>query len=276
MDDATNSLVPVNEREVVFYDDTLLAVLVELPETNKQQIYVPVKPLSDALGLAWSGQYERLQRDEVLAEVSQLIRVTRINSQRGNPDSICLPLEFIPGWLFGISAARVKEELRDKIMRYRRECYGVLADAFVEGRLTAEPAFTEVLATDTPAVQTYKMLQAMTQLARNQMLLEARLTGRLDDYEQRLESIESQLGDPGRNITPDQAMQISQAVKAIGMEIQKRTKKNEFGAIYGQMYREFGITSYKQLPASKFSQVMAWLTESYRSITGATGDDLPF
>ncbi|MBK8935188.1 MAG: hypothetical protein IPM76_23305 [Chloroflexi bacterium] len=59
-----------------------------------------------------------------------------------------------------------------------------------------EPAFTEVLADDTSAVQTYKMLQAMTKLARTQMLLEARLTSRLEEYEQRLESIESQLGDP--------------------------------------------------------------------------------
>ena len=71
-------------------------------------------------------------------------------------------------------------------------------------------------------------------------------------------------------------MQISQAVKAIGIEIQKRTQKNEFGAICGHLYREFGITSYKQLPASKFKRVIEWLTDSCRSITGATGDDLPF
>jgi len=91
-----------------------------------------------------------------------------------------------------------------------------------------------------------------------------------------LELIEAQLGASDRYVTNVQAMQISQAVKAIGIEIQKRTKKNEFGAIYGQLYREFGITSYKQLPAHKFERVMAWLTDSYRSITGATGDDLPF
>jgi hypothetical protein len=276
MDNDVKALVPIDEREVFFYDDALIAVLVTSPGMDQPQIYVPVKPLSDALGLAWSGQYERLQRDEVLSEVAQLIRVTRINSQRGNPDSICLPLEFIPGWLFGITAARVKEELRDKIIRYRRECYAVLSDAFMEGRLTSEPAFNDVLATDTPAVQTYKMLQAMTQLARNQMLMEARLTSRLDNYEQRLESIEAHLGDPGHHITPDQAMQISQAVKTIAFEIEKRTKKNEYGAIYGQLYRQFGITSYKQLPADKFDRAMAWLTEWYQRVTGSTGDDLPF
>lgn len=49
-----------------------------------------------------------------------------------------------------------------------------------------------------------------------------------------------------------------------------------FVAIYSQMYREFGITSHKQLPANQFNRVMEWLTDSYWSITGTPGDDLPF
>ena len=71
-------------------------------------------------------------------------------------------------------------------------------------------------------------------------------------------------------------MQISQAIKVIATEIQKRTKQNEYGKIYGRLYRQFGITSYKQLPANKFDKAMAWLTDFYRQITGAVGDDLPF
>jgi hypothetical protein len=37
----------------------------------------------------------------------------------------------VNGWLFGINANRVKEELRDRLIQYQRECYRVLADAFV-------------------------------------------------------------------------------------------------------------------------------------------------
>lgn len=128
-------------------------------------------------------------------------------------------------------------------------------------------------------MEAYRMLQAMVKLARSQILIEARLDShdnRLDAYEKRLEEVETTLGDPGRLITPDQAMQISQAVKTIATEIEKRTKKNEYGAIYGQLYRQFGITSYKQLPANKFDQAMAWLTNWYRRITGATGGEPPF
>ena len=96
---------------------------------------------------------------------------------------------------------------------------------------------------------------------------------RLDAYEERLELVEATLGDPGRFVTPDQAMQISQAVKMVAMELGKRTKKNEYGAVYGQLYRQFAVTGYKQLPASQFDRAMSWLTDWYQRITGATSPD---
>jgi hypothetical protein len=72
-------------------------------------------------------------------------------------------------------------------------------------------------------------------------------------------------------------MQISQAVRLVAMELGKRTKKNEFGAVYGQLYRQFAVTGYKQLPASQFDRAMSWLTDWYQRITGATSpDEAPF
>lgn len=105
------------------------------------------------------------------------------------------------------------------------------------------------------------MLQALVKLARNQILLEAQLhthTEQLADHDQRLEDIEATLGDTGRLVTPDQA---SQAVKAMALALGKKSGRNEFGAIYGEFYRKFGITGYKHLPVSKFQQAMDWLTQ---------------
>ena len=92
------------------------------------------------------------------------------------------------------------------------------------------------------------------------------------DYEERLELVESTLGDPGRFVTPDQAMQISQAVKAIALVLSKRSGSNQYGSVYGELYRKFGITSYKLLPAQKFAEAMSWLTEWHQSLV----DDSPF
>jgi hypothetical protein len=273
-----NALVPMEQKQVVFYDDEITAVLVQIGSDEK--VYVPIRPICDFLGVSWTGQRRRINRDAVLSGEVRSVNVTFTEPARTRQISmLCLPLDFVSGFLFGINPDRTKPEIKGKLVRYQRECFAVLAEAFREGRLTADPSFDELLASDTPAAQAYKIATAIMKMARQQLILESQLeshTVKLIDHEQRLEEIEATLGDTGRSVTPDQAMQISQAIKAIATEIQKRTKKNEYGAIYGQLYREFGITSYKLLPANKFDQAMAWLTSWYRRVTGSTGGELPF
>jgi len=273
-----NALVPMEQKQVVFYDDEITAVLVQIGSDEK--VYVPIRPICDFLGVSWTGQRRRINRDAVLSGEVRSVNVTFTEPARTRQISmLCLPLDFVSGFLFGINPDRTRPEIKDKLVRYQRECYKVLAEAFREGRLTEDPGFDELLAGDTPAAQAYKIAAAIMKMARQQLMLETQLEShatKLIDHEQRLEDIEATLGDTGRFVTPDQAMQISQAVKAIATEIQKRTKKNEYGAIYGQLYREFGITSYKQLPVNRFDQAMDWLTNWYRRLTGSTGGELPF
>ena len=118
-------------------------------------------------------------------------------------------------------------------------------------------------------MQAYKAAQAVVTLARAQILLEARVSSQ----ERRLEAIEAQLGDPDRFITREQASRISQAVKAVAILYGKKTKRNEFGAVYGELYRKFGITDYKSLPAHKFRAAIDFLTEWYQQLTDK---DVPF
>ena len=121
--------------------------------------------------------------------------------------------------------------------------------------------------------QAYQLAQAVLHMARNQMLMEQRLGGRMEAVEGRLETIEDALSQPGRMITEDQASQISQAVKAVALAIGKKSGRNEFGAIYGELYRKFGIAGYKQLPARRFQEAMRFLAEWHENVTGGP---LPF
>lgn len=265
MTDDFQAVMPVEERIVEFYGDELVAVMVTTGE--QLAIYVPLKPIADNMGLDWSAQYRRVQRDPILSEESQLIAVTAIKSVRGNPEALCLPLKFIPGWLFGVNANRVREDLRDKVIRYQRECYDVLAEAFQEGRLVADESFELLLQrADPEIVRAYEVAQAVVRLARNQILLEARLEGRLDEHERRLEDLEATLGDTGHHISPAQAMSISQAVKAIALELGKKSRRNEFGGVYGEFYRRFGIPGYRELPARRFDEAMDFLREWYLTV----------
>ena len=177
-------------------------------------------------------------------------------------------MDVVPLFLTGISLKSVRDEIRPKLERFQREAAKVLWEAFQAGRLTADVDFDALLAQDSPEAQAYKMAQAVLQLARNQLLMRAQLV----DHEHRLETIEAQLGDTGRNVTPDQASQVSQAVKAVALALGKKTGRNEFGAVYGELYRKFGITGYKMLPARRFDEAMKFLTDWHENLIGT----LPF
>lgn len=260
-----SAIVPVEQKTILFYEDEITAV-----RTGEDRIFVPIRPIIERLGLNWSGQRLRLLRDPVLREEQ---RVCVIHTRRRGPqEALCIPLDYLSGYLFGISADRVKPEYREDVLRYQRECYRVLSEALQEGQLVGDTTLEGLLRTGDPdTIQAYQIAQAVMRLARSQLLLEARLGGRLDEHENRLVVIEAKLADPDRLVTPEQASQVSQAVKAVALELGRRSGRNEFGAIYGELYRKFGITSYKMLPARRFEEAMRFLTEWHESLTGAGG-----
>lgn len=213
------ALIPVEQREIEFYEDQILAVLVE-EEAGGRRVYVPVRPICDYLGVSWSGQRERINRDAVLSDVVRFVRVTRTNSAGGNPNVTALPLEFLNGFLFGINASRVKDEVRPRLIRYQRECYQVLADAFLGPQETAVTSATASL------VQVRDMGLAIARLAEEQIQHEQRLTtveGRLNQaaivvgcIDKRLRSVEKRVS-PGNPISDEQAAEIKELVKAVAM-----------------------------------------------------------
>ena len=256
-------LAVVEQREVTFYEDELIAV-----RSEDGQVYVAIRQMCSALGLDQRSQRRRIQNHTVLSDGytgGVIMTPPGPAGGGGRQQAALLRVDLVPLWLSTIETTRVKEQNRPKMERFQREAAKALWEAFQQGRLTADLDFDELLAADSPEAQAYKMAQAVLQLARNQLLMRAQLT----DHENRLETIEAQLGDTGRNVTPDQASQLSQAVKAVALAQGKKTGRNEFGAVYGELYRKFGITSYKMLPARRFEEAMKFLTAWHESLSGA-------
>jgi hypothetical protein len=69
-------------------------------------------------------------RDQVLSEGVVIITT---EGSAGDRDMVCLPLEYLNGWLFGIDDKRVAPEIRDALIMYKREAYGALYNYFVKG-----------------------------------------------------------------------------------------------------------------------------------------------
>ena len=97
-------------------------------------VFVALKPIVEAMGMDWSAQYRRVQRDPVLAE-GIAIMATPFGRQ-GGQEAVCLKMELVNGWLFTIDSERIPNpEVRDRVLLYKRECYEVLFKHFYKGGL---------------------------------------------------------------------------------------------------------------------------------------------
>ncbi len=251
----SSALTPTEQKTVLFYDDELTAVRAD------SDIYVSIPQMCGSLGLDTQAQRRRMERHEIMAEG---IGVANLATPGGQQDTYVLRVDLIPLWLSGVRVSAVRDELRPKLSRFQREAAKVLWQAFQDGRLTTDPDvdFDALLAQDSPAAQAYQIALAVVRMARQQLLMEARLdtaVSTLDEHGTRLDQLEAAVS--GKHVTEAQASQISQAVKAVALAIGKRTKRNEFGAVYGELYRRFNVSSYKSIPQRRFQEVMDFLNE---------------
>jgi len=270
------ALVPVEQKEIEFYNDEIVAVLVELD--GQRQVHVPVRPICDYLGLSWAGQRQRIHRDEILHEVSS---ECVIHSQGQRRTMLCLPLDYLNGWLFGINASRVKPEVKKNLLRYQRECYRVLADAFLPSNLNVHP----IDADDQALMQLYNM--ALVIAATTREMLEVRQLSlsnktRLDaarEYlrgiNQRLKVVEQQAQTAEQRtragtLTEEQAREVQHRVNLIAQELSKRKpgEKHHMG-VYESLRHETGATSYKRIPMKGYDTALSFLDDWLNAIQQA-------
>lgn len=249
------ALVPRIVREVPFYDDMLLVALVgDVP-------YVAIRPIADFIGLDWGSQYNRIRRDDILNEESRLVLMAGADGKQR--EMFSLPLELLPGWLFGVTPGRARPEYREKLTQYRRDCFRVLWRAFQSELAQYSPGDTSSL------TQVRGLALAVAQMAEQQMELQAQVTTaneKIDraivtvaGLEKRLKTVE-QTTSPKSVITNEQATEISNRVKALAEFLTgKYPGKNHYQGIFGELYRRFGVSSYKLIRQEQYQAVLDFL-----------------
>ena len=281
-------ITPKEEKTLLFYDDTLVGA--RLPDNT---IVVPVKWICDNLGVEWGSQYNRIQRDEVLRESGVLVSITQLENDpesrsRNKLPMLCLPLETLPGWLFGIQPSRVREEIRPKLKRYRKQCFKVLWDAFKGDILPATDPALQTARGLSPAEQALAIAEAVVTLARQQVEFERQmieLGARVDNLDQSLEIARQTFGDmlhkmreielrvygSSEVVSDSQAAEIASVVAALADRLmQLDPSKVHYQAIWGELHRRFNCTSYTRVSAAKFGAVIDWLERWLQS-----GSSLP-
>src|SRR5882762_1741505 len=255
------ALIPIEEQKVDFYGDEITTAVVDIE--GRAMMYVPLRPICDYLGLSWSGQRERTMRDPVLSKQVRFVRVTRTNLG-GNPEIVCLPVDFLNGWLFGINASRVKSELKEKVIRYQSDCYRILWEAFNPQSVTSSSTGTTALE------QIRATALAIAQLAEQQIEMEQRLNKAakvFTQFDRRLTTVEKKLS-PAALVTEDQAEEISSTVKALAeLMTEKQPGKNHYQGIFSELYRRFGVSSYKNIRIEHYEKVLQFLEDWRKKVT---------
>jgi hypothetical protein len=139
-----------------FYGNSIVAVLKEgVP-------YVAMKPICENIGLQWEAQLKRIKRNPVL-ETCMSIMDMQMPGDDQRRELAFLPLDMLNGWLFGVDVNRVKPELKDKLVRYQKECYTVLFKHFF--KQPEQPAQVTPVIELTPAERGARIVRADLEVA---------------------------------------------------------------------------------------------------------------
>lgn len=118
-------------EKIAFFDDELVVV------KKNEKILVALKPICVAMGLDWASQHRLIKEDLVLISVVCITQITGADGKQY--EMLCLPLDYLNGWLFKISAKRYTGPRREAIIRYQKECYHVLAGHFLPQSSSQSP-----------------------------------------------------------------------------------------------------------------------------------------
>ena len=281
MTEEQKALVPLQERRITFYEDEILVVLVEVD--GQRQVYVPMRELCESLGLTWSSQYMRLKRDEELADALISVLIMRTEAQQ-HYEVTCLQLEYLAGWLFTLTPSKVREDLRDKVKRYRRECFRALWGAFQRGELFAEegdllpPPPTPIIVEANPPgaevilADIQSTLHAHDQASRDgQARIEAQLSHAVelitDFFSNQVTRIEK-IDERTQRLTPAHAHQVAEAVDRLVRLWRRRashlTEEQAKSWAYHSIHQQFQVSSYKEISDDYFDEVIAYVQKAIR------------
>ncbi|AWY20096.1 phage antirepressor N-terminal domain-containing protein [Moraxella bovis] len=108
---------------VKFYDD----VLITIEQDNIQ--YVAIRPIVENMGLEWSTQKQKLDRNPKF----NCVHMNTVAKDGKIREVLCMPIKKLNGWLFSINPEKVRADIRHIVEQYQEECFTVLHDYWHKG-----------------------------------------------------------------------------------------------------------------------------------------------
>lgn len=228
-----------------FYEDDIFA----LQELDANERYVPLRRVCARLGLALDDTLLALRGHALLASGLRNL----------GADGPALRVDLLPLWLALLDPRQVGDDARERLVLYQRESASVLWQAFKPQGFGPEDALLPERSQMTPAEQAYQGMMAQAALARQQMLIERQLDAAQADGNRRAAEAAPRSGP---------AFDLARLVRRIAHGLAARTRRNEYAGIYSGLYRQFGISSYCNMPRGRLLEATEWLERWHGDIMG--------
>lgn len=233
-------------RTSLFFEEDIVA----LQELDANELYVPLNRMCDALGLDPVTEAHALQTHGAIAAAARSL----------GRDGVGLRADVVPLWLCMLDASKVSAAMRPKLVLHQQECASVLWQAFKPQGFGPEDTLVPDRSDMTPADQAYQGMMAQAALARQQMLIERQLQS------DRVEG--NRVGGVERTERPAPAIELARLVRRVAHTLAARSRRNEYGGVYSGLYRQFGISSYRNLPYGRLREALDWLERWHNDMLG--------
>jgi len=120
---------------IPFHGDTIFCV------EHEGQPFAPMKPIVENMGLAWQTQARKLTDNKERWGIT----IMMIPSEKGEQQTLCMPVRKLPAFRSSINPKKVRPELREKIELYQAECDDALWAYWTEGKAerSAQPSLAD-------------------------------------------------------------------------------------------------------------------------------------
>lgn len=248
-----------------FYGETYVAYL-----ADDRQFYISLNDMCRGLGVDARSQRRRIQEDEAITDkLVNLPMETPYQDSTRIQDVACLNLRALPYWMGTIDARRVKDEVRPKVILFKRD-FAETAWFVYRSEILPPELSAEVEKYDTPYERELAELMADF---RSLKVKVDRLSGRmdaelerlgltLDDLGGRFASVEAKVIAEAA-INSQQARQLQKCLQEVAEAAFQSGKIKPRSRAHAQVQQEFkdefGIHIYTALSEQRLPEAISYL-----------------
>ncbi|MFZ1043640.1 MAG: phage antirepressor N-terminal domain-containing protein [Anaerolineales bacterium] len=238
-----------------FYGEIYVAYL-----ATDRQFYLKLVDICNGMGLEPNSQRRRILNDDAISDKLAIIQADTVYKDSVRKRDVAfLNIRALPYWLGTVDAKRIRPEIQEKVMRFKRS-FAETAWQVYRSDLMPSEVLAEMDTYETP--ETRELVEIHDQARA--------LQKRIEGMEGRLTAIEARMGS-GLIITPLQQRQILIMIEAVGEALFENQKgkmpKTQCHALAQNEFKaKFQIPVYSLLPENRMDEAVSHLTQQYQHL----------